>query len=500
MATHKTPTTQQRSYFLELVVFVSGAVVMILELTGSRILAPYVGGSLPVWTGLIGIILGSLSLGYMVGGKLADQRPTQLMLSMILLVTACVLAIIPLLSKLFLPIIVQVSNDLRVTAVLATLLLFAFPSVLLGMISPYAIRLKLETITTSGETAGKLYAISTIGSIAGTFFAGFFLIAYLGSHMIIYVLAATMAVIGLLTGGKRLLKKLFPFVGIAIIVMSVDVWIGELQKAVLDTDTMYNRVLILDGTDTVTNRPIREMKIGSEHSSAMFLDGDELVYDYTKFYRLSEHFLPEIHHSLMVGGAGYSYPKYLQERYPQAQLDVVEIDPTLTELAKQYFAFTPTNKTTIYHEDARTFFNREEKNYDVIFNDAFASHHSHPFQLATKEAIMHMKQMLTKDGIVISNIISSVEGESGKFLRAEYYTYKEVFPYVYVFPVQYKNESTRVQNIIVIAAQKELPFASQDTDMKRYLSHRWTKKIPQDVPQLTDDYAPVEQYAIKLFE
>jgi hypothetical protein len=183
---------KKASYLLNTVVFTSGAVVMILEMTGSRILAPYVGGSLPVWTGLIGIILGSLSLGYVLGGRLADKNPNTMLLAFILFVSSIFLGIIPLLSKLLLPIITSLTQDVRVSAVFSTILLFSIPSILLGTVSPYAIRLKLEDIKSSGETAGRLYAISTIGSIIGTFLAGFFLIAYLGSHTIFYLLAVTL--------------------------------------------------------------------------------------------------------------------------------------------------------------------------------------------------------------------------------------------------------------------------------------------------------------------
>ncbi|MEK7570633.1 MAG: fused MFS/spermidine synthase [Patescibacteria group bacterium] len=487
------------SSLLNGIVFLSGTVVMILELTGSRILAPYVGGSLPVWTGLIGIILGSLSIGYMLGGKLADQKPTYTMLGFILLVSALVLCLIPVASKTLLPIIVAISYDIRVTAVLAALILFALPSVLLGMVSPYAIRLSLESVSTSGETAGKLYALSTVGSIAGTFFAGFFLISYFGNQTIVYALAALLFLLAGMAAWKSFFRKIPHITLVIAIIVTADFVSSDFTKNLLDADTSYNRVIIYDTKDHRTQRPIREMLIGNERSSAMFLDGNDLVYDYTNYYRLSEHFLPDITHGLMIGGAGYSYPKYLQQTFPKARVDVVEIDPKLTDFAKEYFAFTPTPNITVYHEDARTFFNREEKEYDVIFNDAFASYYSHPFQLATREAIQHMANMITPNGIVMSNIISALDGDKGKFLQAEYHTYKSVFPYVYVFPVRTIENPYSAQNIMVVASKEKLALTSEDKEMQEYLSHLWKKEIPH-VQILTDEYAPVEQYAMKMFE
>lgn len=488
------------SSLLETIVFISGAVVMILEMTGSRILAPYVGGSLPVWTGLIGIILGSLSLGYVVGGKLADRNPTATMLAFMLFAASIFLGIIPLLSKLLLPIILNITQDIRVSAVFSTILLFGVPSVLLGTVSPYAIRLRLEDIKTSGETAGRLYALSTVGSIIGTFLAGFFLIAYLGSHTIFYLLALIMFFLSCITAGKKLAKYIIPSLGILLIFGSLDYISSKSQRNLSDTDTNYNRVLIYEKKDDRTGEQIREMLIGNERSSAMFLKSDDLVYDYTKYYRLVKHFVPEMHSALMIGGAGYSYPKDFMQSNPKASMDVVEIDPTLTELAKEYFSFKPNDKMHIIHEDARTYLNRTDKQYDAILNDAFSSHYSHPFQLATKEALQHMNRLLAPDGVIITNTISSIEGDRGNFLRAEYATYKEVFPYVYVFPVTTQERTDVVQNIMIVAAKKPLSFETNNEEFKQYLSHQWKQPMQGGLPILTDDYAPVEQYAIKLLD
>lgn len=491
---------KKSSYLLNIIVFISGTVVMILELTGSRILAPFVGNSLPVWTGLIGIILGSLSLGYLLGGKLADKTPTYAALAKILLFSAISLGIIPVLSKLSLPLISQTFLDIRVSASLATILLFALPSVLLGMVSPFVIRLRLENIKTSGTTAGTLYAVSTIGSIFGTFFAGFFLIAFFGSHTIIYLLALSMFGLTILVPISNKLKHFFIFSLAMLVTINGDLSLpGIVPHTIADKDTLYNRVIVYDTIDPRTNQPIRELVLGNVRNSAMYLENDTLVYPYTRYYRLVDHFVPEVKNALVIGAGGYSYPKDFVKNHPSASMDIIEIDPGVTEIAKQYFFFQPSSTTTIYHEDARTYLNREPKQYDAILVDAF-SDYTHPFQLTTKEALTHINNMLSPEGVVITNVASAILGEQGKVLRSEYYTYKTVFPHVAVFPVSYPHNGERVQNNMIVASKKELILSSSNQEFMTYLSSVWGKEIPNDIRILTDEFAPVEYYAMKMIK
>ena len=490
-------TRSKPSYILESIVFVSGAVVMILEITGSRILAPYIGNSLPVWTGLIGIILGSLSLGYFAGGKLADRYPTFRVLSWILCIAALLLSSIPLLSTLFLPLISATIFGVRISVSIAATLLFALPSILLGMVSPYAIRLRLKNLQTSGSLAGKLYALSTIGSIAGTFFAGFFLIATLGSQMIMYCLAVTILLLSLLISGKDFWKILLLAILAISLFKTLETLPNKSLSVLLDRDTHYNHVIIYERRDQ-TGQPIRELLLGNVRNSATYVNSPELVYDYSKYYRLVDHFVPELSRILVIGGGAYSYPKDFLRTHPQAAMDVVELDPILTEIAQEYFFFAPTKNTRIFHEDGRTFLNREENVYDAIVIDAF-SDYAHPFQLTTKEALTHMDNILTNDGVVISNIVSSILGNQGKVLQSEYYTYKSVFPHVAIFPVQNPNNPNVLQNIMLIASKKPMLLTSTNPEFMKSLSTVWKGEVPQNLPILTDNYAPLEYYTMQMF-
>jgi len=270
------------------------------------------------------------------------------------------------------------------------------------------------------------------------------------------------------------------------------------KNGLIDVDTAYNRIWIYDRLDPPTNRPVKIMGINNENHSSMFLDSAELVNEYSKYFHLAKHFSPDFKTTLILGGAGYSYPKDFLLKYPAATIDVVEIDPQVTELAKKYFKLENNPRLTIYHEDGRVYLNKTQKKYDVIFGDAFSSRYSVPYQLTTREAVQKKYDILNNNGIVILNIISSIEGKKGKFLRAEVGTYKNIFPQVYLFPVQEPDNGLVTQNIILVALKSTNgpapAFTDNDPELNNYLQHRWKKAISNDLPILTDDFAPVDYY------
>lgn len=488
-----------QNYILEIVVFVCGAVLMIFELVGSRILGPYFGTSIFVWTSLMGIILGSLSLGYYLGGKIADKKPSIGILSLIIFLSAVSVLITFLLKDIILSNLQAYILDVGFGSVLGSILLFFPASFLLGMVSPYAVKLKLSNLNISGSTVGNLYAISTTGSIVGTFFSGFYLIPKFGTNKLLIILSIILIIISLCLSFKKYIKiKLFFLIGFFIILIVFKVLnINSNKVNIVDVDTGYNRVWIYDHNDKKTNKLTKVMGINNENHSSMFLNSNELVNEYTKYYHLAKHFNPNFKKTLMFGGAGYSYPKDFLLKYPNATIDVVEIDPKITELAKKYFRLQENPRLTIYHEDGRVYLNRTKEKYDVIFGDAFGSRYSLPYQLTTKEATQKKYDILNNNGVVILNIISAIEGDEGKFLRAEYATYKSIFPQVYLFPVASKDDGLGVQNIMLVALKsKDNKYKMVDSNPKinEYLEHLWTKDIVMDIPILTDDYAPVDSY------
>jgi predicted membrane-bound spermidine synthase len=190
-----------KKFTLEIVAFFCGAVVMAFEIVGSRMLGPYVGTSMFAWTSIIGVILLSLSIGYFWGGRIADRRPRADILSLFIFISALFIIITLVIKESVLEILLRSIDNIHIVSVIASLVLFAIPSILLGMVSPFAVRIKMKSLEKSGSTVGNLYAISTVGSIVGVFLAGFFLIPTLKITKILMLLAIVLISVSMLLNG-----------------------------------------------------------------------------------------------------------------------------------------------------------------------------------------------------------------------------------------------------------------------------------------------------------
>lgn len=490
-----------KRYILEFTVFVCGALVMIFEIIGSRLLSPFIGASTYVWTSLIGIILAALSLGYWLGGRWADRHPDVKILAGVIFAAGGMVSLTILLQSIVLSFIAESRLILELKSVLAALLLFAPASVLLGFVTPYAVKLKMQDLADAGKTVGRLYALSTIGSICGTFLAGFFLIPFVGSTRSLYLIGG-----GLI--GLSLLLAPFAFSRInfnVLILFILGVAGSELQAFYLyktadlyDFDTRYSRVQVFKSIDKTSDRPIRAMATDPFFTqSARFLDSEELVLEYTKYYHLVRHFKPDFKRSLMIGGAGYSFPKDYLRRYPEASMDVVEIDPQMTEIARRFFGLKEDSRLNIIHRDGRVFLNRAGSGqYDAVLIDAFGSLFSVPFQLTTLEAVRHVDRVLNDEGVVIFNLGAAIRGNSSRFLQAELATYRQVFPQVFLFKIKPDYADERLQNLIIVACKSnlEISLTSRDPEIAGFLMNLYKEDLLIETPPLTDDLAPVEYY------
>jgi len=489
---------------LELVVFICGAMVMVMELVGSRILAPYMGTSIIVWTSLIGIVLGCLSLGYWLGGRMADRSPSRTALAGIILGAGLAIGGAAMFNAPLLNLLQRTMPDIYTGSMVATVLLFALPSVLLGMVSPYAIRLRINELSTSGALVGRLYAISTVGSIVGTFLAGFVLVSFLGSSTTLLVVAMVLALTSILAAPSFLKAGVAGAAFLAtLLALTLSSRAGLAEIGMADVDTIYNRIIVTTGHDLVTERPIRTLSTNpGGFQSAMYLDDElELTLRYTRFFDLGRHFAPQLSDALMLGGGAYSYPRYLLAQEPHVHMDVVELDPGMTEIARRWFGLRDDPRLSIFHEDARTYLQRlqsEGGQYDLALVDVFNSHYSIPFHLTTQEAAHGLRAVLRDDGVVVINTISAIEGHAGRLLRAQIATLRQAFEQVLVFPVREPGDGQIVQNVILVAlATNQSPsLTSADPHVQAMLDHAWTEEIPQDVPPLTDAFAPVDRYAL----
>lgn len=493
--------TRPRDLVLDAVVLICGSVVMIYEISGSRVLAPFIGTSTYIWTSLIGVILAALSLGYWLGGRMADRLPKKSVLATAILAAAGLIAITILVKDPFLAAIAAFPAGLEIKAVVSALILFAPASVALGFVTPYAVKLRMESLGEAGRTVGRLYALSTVGSIVGTFAAGFLLLPFLGTNRTLYLVTVCLFLSTLLLIPFRFDRK---NTGVMIL-LAFAIAANELTNFAMyrsigfeDIDTEYSRVRVFRTTDPATQREIEAMTFDPHSTqSAMFTDSDELVFEYTKFYHLIRVLNPDFQRSLMIGGAGYSFPKAYLATYPHAALDVVEIDPALTEIARRRFRLEDNPRLRIFHEDGRVFLNRADSAaYDVVMMDAFGSLFSVPYQLTTVEAVTQIHRVLKEDGVVVFNLGSAIKGDASLFLQAEFATYQKVFPFVHLFKVKPERPDHELQNLIVVACKREcVPADSKgNAFIDSLLKRAYPDTIAITVPVLTDDLAPVDRY------
>lgn len=489
------PNPRPPKLLLYAVAFFSGAVVMIVELVASRIMAPYLGASTITWTSIIGVILFSLSAGYWYGGKQADRGASGKTLATILAGAALFTALIAHTKPLLL-LLTAAPLPLAAAATAGALFLFAVPAVLLGMLSPIIAKLTLRDIATTGATVGTLYALGTAGSIIGTFLGGFVLISFLGTVKILYLLSGTLLALSVLValyerGAFR--SACFPLL-IFLTVGSMAATSAELPFLVADIDTRYSRVLIYDTRDARSGRETRTMTDNIlVRQSGQYKDAlQELLFEYLKRFDLAAALPPRFRTVLLIGGGMLTYPAHFIATFPDATIDVVEIDPALPRIAAKYFSFSPSPRITIIPNDGRGFLNRNTRKYDALLVDAYNSFSSIPVELTTQEAVRRMYDALQEDGVLIANILGAGAGRGSALLRAMRETYASVFPEVRVLQVNEQPLAER-QNFILVAQKSA--SAPRLTGIERtYWDAEWRPEQSENVQVLTDDFAPVERY------
>ena len=489
-----------KGFILETTVFVCGALLMVFEIIGSRVLSPFIGTSTYIWTSLIGVILASLSLGYWLGGKWADRNPdTKVLASVILLAGGCVSVTI-LAKDIVLSFIAASDTVLEIKSLLAALILFAPASVALGFVTPYAVRLRVASVEDSGKTVGRLFAFSTIGSIVGTFAAGFFLIPFVGSVRTLYLIAGGLILLSILLVPFALTRfnlTILILFGFGVAASEMNIYSLRQTNDLYDIDTEYSRVRVFRTTDK-TGEPIEALATDPYFTqSAIYLDSDVRVLEYSRFYHLSRHFKPDFSRTLMIGGAGFTYPREYLRTYPNAMIDVVEIDPKMVQIARRFFRLEDDPRMKIVNEDGRVFLNHAPAGgYDAVLMDAFGSLFSVPPQLTTVEAVRQISRVMNDDGVLIANLGSAIKGDGSLFLQAEFATYKQVFPNVYLFKVNTDYTDERLQNVILVGSKSPQPIGmtSSDSNIGYLLSHCYTAEFPLTRKPLTDDLAPVEYY------
>lgn len=466
------------------VVFINGMVIMMIELSGTRILAPFFGSSLYVWTGVIGVILACLSFGYWYGGKLADEQPKLLILARIVLIAAIVLLITRIFQVQLLQFIKGSSSNLLLGSFLAAVILFAPLTILLGMISPFGARLQIKNVKTSGGQVGKVYAAGTIGSIVGTFLTGYLLFSLFGNSVIVLFCVVLLLVVATLAAPRNDVALKLLIIIVTVVLMFSPRFLKPLQANLrVDEDSSYNRILVYD--TMMYERKLRVLQTdGIGVQSGIDLETQTLPFRYLQMFEQISDNKGKDKKSLLIGGGAYTFPLVVNKKNPEQKIDIVEIDPKLTDVAKREFGYIVARNSQVFHEDGRTFLARNKQKYDVIYMDAFNSL-SVPFQLTTREAIEDISRSLTLDGIVVANIISPAKGEYS-FLQVQAATYKEKFKYLKAFVVDKNVAKSTRQNVILVASNQPINVGANSMFDGEISLNSSGKMI------LTDDYAPVE--------
>lgn len=483
------------------IAFASGAAVMGVELMASRLFAPAFGDSVFVWGSLIGVIMLALAAGYWLGGRRADRISSIHELSNIILAAGFLVLAIPWAAPYVIELIRRVGLGDVYGPLLASMLLLTGPTVLLGMVSPYTVRLSADDMVSIGSVSGGLSSVNTAGSIFGTFFTVFVLIPVFGTREIITSLGVLLVFVSLI--GRDLKDKLFLILMVGLLLLPEALVGGRLRvlggTAVYRKETPYSTLTVVDNTA----EGVRYMFLNDMAHSLMYLNGStKAASRYTDYFNLAFGFNPSITDVLFIGGGGFSGPKQFLEQYPWVNVDVVEIDPFVVEAAYTYF-YVPRDepRLRVYTMDGRAFLD-QAGSYDLVVLDAY-SHTYVPFHLMTLEFHQLLRRHLNEGGVLVSNLIGSFVGDTSELLWCEAETVAQVYPHVHMFSTLDVPEAM-VRNIVMVASSDPKPITDQTfnssmssahQDPRRALSYYGMLYTGEPFGRrmvLVDNYAPVE--------
>ena len=434
---------------LPLLVFVVGTGSLGAEIAAVRLLAPYFGASTIVWANTIGIVLVALSLGYWIGGRMADRNPTMRGLCLLALSAAALLALVPFVADPMLDIAVDALDEISAGAFIGSLfgvlVLVAVPVLLLGAVSPYAIRLAVSTVEEAGTVAGRLYALSTAGSLVGTLLSALLLIPLVGTRRTFLIFALAIAVVAV--WGLRPVRRyaLAPAAIAALIALPVGTLKAEAEsgRVIHEAETEYQYARVVEQDDGERWLELNEGQAQhSVYDPDTVLTGD--VWDGHLVLGFSGFREPPRRVAILGNAAGTTSRAY-EEFFPATRVDGVEIDAELSEIGREYFDMN-NPRLHLYHEDARPFLRRIEARYDVISVDAYRQPYI-PFYLTTVEFFETVRDRLRPGGVLIVNA-GHPEGQNDleRVLSA---TIAEVFPHVLRDPIE-------PTNTLIVASESPL--------------------------------------------
>jgi spermidine synthase len=486
------------------IVFVSGAVVLAVEIVGTRVLGPFYGVNLFLWSALITVTLAALSLGYALGGRWADRSPRYSVLG-----TSLAVAGVWLLATVWLkrPVMLAVEPlGLRAAVLASAFILFFVPLALLGMTSPFAIRLRAESIGQVGRTSGDIYAISTIASVVASLGTGFYLIPVLGVNRLIAVCGAALigaALIAFRAGRARdagagaAVMAILPFALGSVASRSPIANVGAPTGLAYHAQSPYADLRVVDWEN------VRLLLVDGGTHTIVERQNFTTVFPYAMVMDIPKHMFDAPGDAVLVGlGGGSVARNYYRAGW---RVDSVEIDPFVARIAEEYFDCQP-DSSNVSVMDGRQFFLTTDKQYDLVLLDAFGSS-AIPFHLVTKEAFALIKAHMKTGGVLAMNIEARTWHDI--LVHSLAATLKENFAHVVALPIA-EPENT-LGNLILLAADRPLELdESALGDLYELLPHpyqhevavqqhhAWQNRFEPSIagmPVLTDDKNPVDLWA-----
>ncbi len=497
------------------IAFVTGAIVMSFEMLGSRYLNPYFGSGIYTWASLISTVLTALTLGYFLGGWLADRTASLSVLAVTVLVASLYMLVLPSFAQPLLELLLADIDDVRAGSLVASLAILLFPVTFFGMYSPFAIRLMLRSAQSSGMVSGTVYGVSTFGSIVGTLGTTFFLIPTIGTRAITLWLGAAGVACGLILlalgrldrkAGAAAAALLIAFAVVAVPASAQDALIDDKLRAEIlkrkdgrlaHVESEYNDIYVTKRR----NQLVMTFQLkGWDYTESVtnLEDPDDLPLAYSQVMTAASLLYPtEVKRILMIGLGGGSISTYYGRAMPDVHIDTVELDQRVIDVAKQYFALRETPRVRYIAADGRVFLNRSRDRYDLILLDAYRGGYV-PFHLLTREFYTLVKSRLTPGGAVAFNV-----HDGTKLYHSTVKTLSEVFPTVDLYP------SGMGEVIATLSADPKFDrgvlatraAALQERYKFRFALPAVLKRRMQD-PQrearggvtITDDFAPVNLY------
>ncbi|MBN1997193.1 fused MFS/spermidine synthase [candidate division KSB1 bacterium] len=481
----------------EIVTFVTNMVVMVLLLMGPRILAPYMGQYNFVWAGNLCIMLVSLGIGFLVGGRISKRETGHKLISFILFVAGLLIILVPYIKDFIL--VIALKLGIKWGVGFATVLLFSPATVLLGIITPYSIRLSTSAAEKCGEKSGIFLFFMILGFVFSTFFVTFYLLpsfnitTILFSSGLLLLLFAILESAGILKISASALLLLFVFL------------YKDTSPFIVNTDSSYNHIIVTDTMDLISGQTFRQLHLANSIQGTISVNSDSIFSTLNKLYVMDDLLKTDIISALSIGGGAFIQPINFLQRHPKSRIKVVEIDRKLTDIARKYLRLKESQQLKVFTQDPRTFLKKTTEKFDAVYCNVFPQSLNIPFHLTTLEFYKQISDHLVDDGLLVVKIFSSFSGKNSQFLKSTYKTLNEIYPQIYLFttrPQRTENEQIP-QTMLLFASKKARHYARRELlqraspdQMEVVLVHQYDGKVPVDLDTkiLTDDFAPLDYY------